>query len=374
MAPRTAQQERLITLLAQQTRHIMNGMSRVGKTVAPSDIKRRPQGPQGSASLSRLDSLPLELLHLIFAMLDFQTLSRITKTCLRGNEVISSLPEYRDVIQYAPRSLVALGQTRLIRYHSAANVHVTLLSARCMSCGEYGAFCFLPTFERCCFNCLWRTQSLCIVPIAQAVKCFDLPTLMVRQLPIMRSLPGKYCVRYNISRERPVRIVSIRAVKELAVKEHKCGDHLAPELEAKRDIGGSMKYYYKFRWLQAAPLQPPGPGLAHRPSEANKPEYQYCGMASIPFPSLSTGHRVEYGIWCRGCEETCRSWSPNKPFREEVFRFYPPGADIKTGLYKMQQVARSESAFFTHIAHCPGAQQLLQDPETDPEQLEQLGY
>ena len=89
-------------------------------------------------------------------MLDFKTLSDISKTCLRAIEVLKSVPEYRDLMRHAPQALAALVETRLIRYHLVATVHATLLSADCKSYGKYGAFLFLPTCERYCYHCLWR--------------------------------------------------------------------------------------------------------------------------------------------------------------------------------------------------------------------------
>ena len=65
--------------------------------------------------LGKLDALPLELLHAIFLMLDFRTLSRLSRTCLRGVAVIESLPQYRDLTTHAPRAVGALGATRIIR-------------------------------------------------------------------------------------------------------------------------------------------------------------------------------------------------------------------------------------------------------------------
>lgn len=196
MAFQKTTHETLLSLLAHQPRHIVRGMIKITEPAKPlSNWRTLPSSPLGA-----LDTLPLELLHTIFAMLDFRTLSHITRTCLRGIQVVRSLPEYRDLMRHAPEALAALGKTRLIFHHLATTIHATLLSADCISCGSYGAFLFLPTCERCCYHCLWRNQSLWVVPITTAKKCFGLSTSGAKTLPIMRSLPGKYHVRYTISR------------------------------------------------------------------------------------------------------------------------------------------------------------------------------
>lgn len=358
MAPSAAQKGRLIELLAYQPRHIMNGMIKPDKTATPTSITRRPAD---SASLGRLDYLPLELLHRISGLLDFQSLSRISRTCLRGKDVIYSVPEYRDMIRHAPQVLAALGQTLLIRYHSAMAVHAILLSATCVSCGDYGPFCFLPTLERCCFECLWRNQSLWVVPISTAARCFDMPTSVVECTPVTRSLPGQYYVRHYVSHHTPTEFVSVRAVKQLAIEAHEGEGHMAQMLQAKRNSGLHGRDYRMYKWLQAAPMEPPGRQLALRPGLANKPVDNHCGMASIPFLSPSTQDGLEVGNWCRGCEETYRRWSrsPNKPLPDGLIDYLPQGADIGERLHTMQQVARSRTSFLEHIAHCPGARRLL---------------
>lgn len=98
--------------------------------------------------LAMLDDLPLELLYSTFRLLEFKALMSFTETCTRGLTVGRSLPEYRDLINYALQTLRALSRTGLIVYQSAAKVHSALLTTACVSCGNFGAFLFLPTCER----------------------------------------------------------------------------------------------------------------------------------------------------------------------------------------------------------------------------------
>ena len=73
--------ERLVSLFAYRPRYIVNGQITIAESAAVANIDRKTD-PSGS--LGKLDTLPLELLHVIFAMLDFKTLSHIQRTCLRG--------------------------------------------------------------------------------------------------------------------------------------------------------------------------------------------------------------------------------------------------------------------------------------------------
>lgn len=366
MADQISTRDKLLSLLAHQPRNIMNGMIKITTPATPSSLER---SPSLTASLGKLDDLPLELLHSIFSMLDLQTLSRITRTCMRGTATVRSLLEYRDLMRHAPRAMAALASTRLIRHYSAATLYTTLLSAACSSCGEFGPFLSLLTAERCCYECLWRNQSLWVIPISEARRCFDLSAASVKQLRAMRSLPGKYCIGFGISRMRSTRLVSVRAAKELAFEEGKSAERLAQMLENRR-TAETLVDYYTHRWLQAAPLQPPGPELAMRPSQANVPNDKYCGMASVPFPSLLAGGPAEHGIWCLGCEKLHREWSPNRP-NEAVSRLAAPGRDVERVLNIMQHLARSETRFFEHLKHCPGAREMVPDLNEELRRMQQ---
>jgi len=159
-----------------------------------------------------------------------------------------------------------------------------VLSTRYASCSEYGAFLFLPTCERCCYECLWN--SLWVISMSEAQRCFDLLPASVRRLLTLHSVPGQYYVRYSISSKRQLRLVSVRAAKELAIKENKSASSLAQDLENRRTAGLSLDEYYTQRWLQAAPFQSPQTGLTTRSTQAKVPNDKFCGMASILFPSL----------------------------------------------------------------------------------------
>lgn len=314
------------------------------------------------ASFGTLDVLPLELLHWIVSMLDLQTLSRLTRTCSRGVAVVASLPEYRDLLRHAPLALAALGSTKLLCDFAAHTIHTTLRSVACSSCGDFGPFLFLPTCQRCCYECLPRNQSLWVVSRSEAQKAFGLPAADIKRLPTLHSVPGKYYVKYTISSKRRHRLVSVRAAKELAIAHGKSAEHLARALQDQRAAGLSPKKYRTLRWISTAALQAPGEEILSRPSEANVPNDRFCGMASVPFLALPTNGGVERGLWCLGCEEVSRDFQPNRP-NEALSHLVAPGIDVTAKLFTMQHVARSEHDFLKHSADCPGTKAMIPDLE-----------
>lgn len=116
----------------------------------PSRIRR----VSARSSLGVFDNFPAELWLIILDLLDFQSLSRISRVSLLGKVVVESLPAYKDLMTYAPEALPVLGRCQVLSYHPASLLRRTLRSSQCVSCSEFGAFLFLPTFERVCFICL----------------------------------------------------------------------------------------------------------------------------------------------------------------------------------------------------------------------------
>lgn len=297
---------------------------------------------------------------MIFAMLDFRTLSHISRTCLRGIVVVDSLPEHRDLMRYAPRALAALAKTRLIHHFPAATVHGALLSADCISCNNFGPFLFLPTCERCCYHCLCRVQGFWVIPISMAKKCFGLSATGAKTLPILHSVPGKYYVKHMISRKRSLRLVCVGAAKTLAIAEGSSEERMTQELELKRIAGLPLKEYYTMRFLLRPPVKPPRLELFVHPTQAEVPSDMYCGMASIPFPYLGPSNGIEHGLWCLGCELVSRKWSRNDPFPDHLSHLLLPGCLADDIVYNMQEVARSKAEFQSHILSCPGAKALIE--------------
>lgn len=221
MACQEAERADKITLCGYQPRHVFEAMINILETPMTPQVHRQARMP----SFGDLDALPLELLHRIFVMLDFTSLSSIFVTCVRGAACVESLPEYRDLMRHTPKALAALGNIGLIRLHSAATIHASLRSKDCESCGDFGPFLFLPTCKRCCYLCLRENQSFWVVPLSVAEECFQLSASQARALPQMRSIPGRYRAKREVSR-LPLNLVCVGTAKELAIAGNKSMDEV----------------------------------------------------------------------------------------------------------------------------------------------------
>lgn len=333
-----------------------SGMIRIKDDETPK-IPRLGRAPM--STIGQLDKLPLEVIHMILNGLDFRSISRFSRTSLRASAIVQSLHTYRDLMQYAPRALAALAMTGLITQHSANTLHIALQSQNCSSCRSWhGTYLFLPTCVRCCWNCLVDNKSFWMIPRGVAARCFRITLRQVDQLPVLRTIPGWYCVGYkSIHQKAPQQMVCIGSAKKLALTIHGSEAKIKSlGKEGGRHLSSLRQNHY--RHYRAAQLQPYSTDpilLRGKREPINDP---YGGIASIIFPSAAGGV-AEYSFWCRGCH-----WiSKNIGMLESSVqaRLLPDNLEPVIPLLKLPLRARSRENFLLHIRHCYGIRQIAQE-------------
>ncbi|KAI1359726.1 F-box domain-containing protein [Xylaria arbuscula] len=312
-----------------------------------------------ASSLGILDRLPAELLYEVLKNLDLQSTILFSRVSIRGRNIVYSFPAYRDVIKHAPHALAAFSQTKLLHLHSASELHNALRNERCATCPEYGVYLFLPTCERCCWQCLRSNPTRRVVSPTAAAKIFALSPKMVQQLPVMFSIPGTYGVACK-STQKSYRLVSINAVKELVISIYGSAGN-AIEAIIRRQPNEQTES--TARYLQAVFSDSTCLDSLMIPDQGNAAVDRYFGMASIPFPLLTTPDIVEHGLWCRGCEWTYKQYKDRRLSTYVIANMVPTDCDPDRVLFGMVRRARSRVGLSAHIRHCYGAQQLLADQE-----------
>jgi hypothetical protein len=73
---------------------------------------------------------------------------------------------------------------------------------------------------------------------------------------MMLSVPGVYSIGHKISRQKRLRLVSVRAAKELGVMFHGSVENIAETLATRRTVAITKKEVYTY--LQMAPQRPIG--------------------------------------------------------------------------------------------------------------------
>jgi hypothetical protein len=324
-----------------------------GMIIISDPAKRAIIQRSSSSSFGVLDSLPLEILHHVLELLDFQSLSRLSRVSIAGKSIVESVLAYQIFMDYAPHVLTALSRTHLIASHSAKALFRAIISGDCIACGEYGAYLFLPTAERCCLLCLHKNQGLWVIPTATAKDCFNLTSRQLKSIPNMLSIPGRYFVGRNIARKLRLKLVSVKAAKLLAIKVHGSIKTMFEIFRAREYERDGRVYLYQ--WLLKAPLEPISPTELEEPSWGIHPGDKYCGMASIVFPSLSPTNTTMQAIWCRGCEWLSRQSGSETP-ENDLSRIIPPGAYPLSVLQALKFRDWSTAEFLEHIKTCEGVQ------------------
>lgn len=314
-----------------------------------------------ASSLGLLDTVPAELLLLILNLLDFQSLSRVSRVCFRGKIIVESLSSYRQVMQHAPKVLTALTKTNLISRYPASFILHTLQTRQCVSCLDFGAFLYLPSCERVCLECLYQNRGLWMITTATARKCFGLTQRQLRTIPIMRSIPGTYSVRtLEKTHRRIYQLVSVRHAKQLGLDVHGSLEKLAEFMPSISGGGVRSKEFYEFKRYHEAPLEPPGHDMSKLPGKANIGNDRFAGTATLRVPYIS-GSGADWGHLCRGCQVTYRHFRNGSLPSAILSELCPPDMNPDRPLFASTTRFYSHDELLDHIEDCYGIQQIIRN-------------
>ncbi|KAG4258104.1 hypothetical protein FPRO03_03059 [Fusarium proliferatum] len=232
----SSEPEALISCASYRPRPLLEAMITIPDVEKP----KNPTLAERVSSLGILDRLPPEILYMLLGMLDIQTIASFVRVSFRGHSYLQSLLAYRDLVAFAPQTLMALGKTGLLNLHSVTKLRAALRQERCASCVEYGAFFFLPTCERCCWECLCHNPSLRVLPPKEAKRYFGLSERHIQRLPTISVIPGNYGISRTPS-QRSCRLVSVKAAKELGLMVHGSADQLSQVMMTKYRNGIDQK-------------------------------------------------------------------------------------------------------------------------------------
>lgn len=287
--------------------------------------------PHRTSSLGLLDCLPPEVLAMVIGLLDIQSAERVAQVSFKGNLLLRSHLQYRDLKKFTSDALAALAIDGIAGLHSIRDLHWTLRSDRCTTCPAFGPFMFLLTGDRCCLECLLFSPAYRTLSAESAKEKFGLSDLHLQELPVLRVPPPEYWPNYAQARTKGCRLVSTTAARDLAVAVGLPYIEIQPERIENEDL----------------------------PSSTNDPlANNFYGMASIRFPSVSKDGVVEAGIWCVSCIVACTFFeSVNRhghPFHvlkqlaDEHFAIRPAKQLVKA----LKHQARPSALFLEHAQRC----------------------
>ena len=348
--------EYLVTRLSWRPDYILNSMISVGKPIRSTILQTfKP------CSTGRLDILPIEILQRVLNLLDFRSLSRLTHVCHGGRAAVQSLPAYRDLMKHASTALVALNRTKLIIFHSAMSIYAALHSGNCSSCQNYGPFLFLPTCERCCYECLCSNPSMRVVTYRMAKIYFGVSPKDLRRIPTMLSVPGTYSVRYTVIHRKRTKLVSLKQAREVGVTVHGSEESMGKLVALQKNGKLTCQQLNVVRWLKDS-FKEPQSRYQNMSISYDTPNDRFCGMASVGFPSLRQNGILENGLWCYGCRLKFENYYRTRELDSTADLRLAGGEPIKA-LRRLEYRARSKSDFIGHTRECKGSEDYLRTLE-----------
>lgn len=283
-----------------------------------------------TASLGRLDKLPVETAQNILSNLDLGTLTSLRSTSQRLNLLVDSLFPYKEVFTHAPDALRALLSTGATRYFTAIDLQNALRSQTCFLCRRrFGAFLYLLECRRCCWHCLVNSHHL--MPIAKdaAQLLYHLDAQTMLDLPTILSIPGAYGPKrarrpeFRTKGGVRVELVAYGAARKAGAKvQALSGDYEKARLETRIALRGPLAQDH-MRDMDCMNYDPAGysGGYGLEPQRF---------MAAVRFPSLTTTTTiagtgtttttttvVEWGVSCLGCLEKSEEGQEERLWNEQ---------------------------------------------------------
>ena len=239
--------------------------------------------------LGVLDELPLELVCGILVQVGLRTLTDFRQINQRAIQVVDSIPEYRTILRHSPGSLRAILAIEIGLHITCQDLIRTLSSPKCENCGDFGGYIYLLTCSRVCILCF--TNELQYLPLlaSEAVRQFEMPLRLVKPLPHIRSVPGKYSLGARTSRSARHVLFEWKSVYRAGVA-----------------LRGSEATVEQLVAERARHRQTPNTYLRDG-KEANPKRF----MAVVPAPWVDAlTEQTVWGFHCMGCkDESC----PDRP-------------------------------------------------------------
>src|SRR5690606_8256231 len=241
------------------------------------------------------------------------TTLRSVNTYIRN--LISDMPEYKDVYEYGINALRAMLATGAARYHSIRKLHSQLRSFGCSHCLEYrgcsdrhiecGNQLYLPTCERYCYDCsdwLWKNRES-IINEENAIKylgAIDSTTLEGLPYIIYRHgmLPRVKTTAFNVKALKGERIYMQKEVMEAVTRrfgpEHTANTYLSAYI---RELARPIPHCYRDNDFR---LQLQKTACAMRWLDRAS-QFFFVGLPALENPCLGL---ADWGSVCKGCFTT----------------------------------------------------------------------
>lgn len=184
-----------------------------------------PRSREAKQDLGQLSTLSLELLWKILRVSNLAAVVQFANVNYHARPVVTELLEMRNIVNFAAAPLGKLMRVGAAGYITLQRFHELFIERTCFKCGRFAARVSLLLWERCCSLCVKTLPELNPTSMRIAMKCFGIPRSIVeRDVPMILARRNSCLINRTFypCRSRPRKILSLRAVKEVALALHGC--------------------------------------------------------------------------------------------------------------------------------------------------------
>ncbi|EXJ81383.1 hypothetical protein A1O3_07674 [Capronia epimyces CBS 606.96] len=244
--------------------------------------------------------LPVETLNMIMGHLDLRSLMSLQRVNRRAFHMVNAMPELGAIMEYSPNALRAIFAIKTGRFITCRMLFAKLCSYQCETCSEFAGYLYVLTCKRVCYHCFTSLPKYLPVLRSDARERIGLPADIIKQIPQMKSVPGRYTA---LHRRRPRRtLMDATAVREAGIALH--GNARAVECYSKKVAAEKLEAYRVSRRKLEPDL------VDHnidREYSFNLPRDEYyfnprrfMAIVSVPFIDIQD-RRAHWGFHCLAC-------------------------------------------------------------------------
>lgn len=284
----------------------------------------RPHRKPPVFNLGVLDKLPLELVQELLAFLDLCSLAQFRRVNRRALNVVDCIPQYKTITTYTPLALQCIRAVGTGQWISCNTLYEKLCTAECEECGDFAGYLYILTCVRICFLCLSRNIKYTPLRPSQAEAKFGLNAKVLRNLPRMKAVPGKYSPKQKNIQE-PLVLVDMESAKQEGILLHGSASVM------RQHVYNTYNQMWQEKLkLDKSCIEEETQMLRFHHLRAQLKEYRFDGTPANPLRFLAiiripwfnrVSQELEWGFHCIACQDSyhSRSLYPRRKFTAASF-------------------------------------------------------
>jgi hypothetical protein len=248
--------------------------------------------------LGSLSRLPIEVLHLIFALLDLRTLTDVRRISRAAMQLVSSTTPYRFITRDSMTALRAILSVEAGDYISCRHLFLLLTDKRCNRCGDFASYICILAGCRVCVLCFTRDPQLLPLTTSEVRRTYALNEPSLHSIRSVLSVPGHY-VQGTWEEHPRTRLYERHSAHCAAVRFHGSEEAMKRVVDAERKVL-LARHCHVSRICRAAGLVSPRRRAEAEGNSHGINPLRFMTIVRVPYVDPVKGCE-SFGFQCRGC-------------------------------------------------------------------------